>query len=85
MPSPLPHATLTGQHLDGALGRCESLAALMDRPPPVDRRGKMRVIRRYGLLATAVLVLYWKVAWDVLLSGTIPMPELRLPRWRIMK
>jgi len=80
MPNALPHATLTGQHLPGVLAHNESLAALVDRPPPVDRHGKLRVIRRYGLLATALLVLYWRVDWDVLEYGTVPMPELSLPR-----
>jgi len=50
-----------------------------DRPPPVSWRGKLQVLRRYGVPGTLILLTYWKKTWDTLLHGTVPMPQ----RWTV--
>lgn len=54
---------------------------LPDSPPPVDWWGKLRVIKRYGLPGTLVLLVYWRRSWDQLLHGTVPMPRWPFKRF----
>ena len=68
----LPHATLLTKN---------SIPYIPEQVPCINWYHKLRAIKRHGLLASVLLILYWRVGWDTLLNGTIPVPRLRLPNW----
>jgi len=68
----LPHATLLTQN---------TIPYVEESTPSVDWQHKMKAIKRHGFFTVVMLILYWRMSWDTLVYGTIPAPQLRLPRW----